>query len=114
MKFINDKGEVVEGTVLTDEQADFREQIVQFAHETICGGSIHSEWSRKHDGIPKCDALANYFVTKFKLVPLEGTDFVADIDAAISANFPVAIELPVESQASDGTVRTSTGDDIYF
>lgn len=95
MKFLNDKGEVVEGTVLTDEQVNKREQIMRFAHETICGGyARHSDYERRTSGSPKCELLANFFITKFELNPLATTDFEGEIAEAESTNAPQAIEEP--------------------
>jgi hypothetical protein len=68
MQFINAKGELQEGTLLTDEQVSQRAAIVEYLHKAICGPfATHSDYSRRVDGIPRCEEIANFFVTKFEL-----------------------------------------------
>ena len=93
MKFIDKNGEVVEGTPLSNEQVKLREHIQKYVHEKVCRGSFHSSYDRTCGGV-SCEKVANYFITNFKLTPLDGVDFDKDITAAEAENAPQCIEKP--------------------
>lgn len=91
MKFLDQHGMVVEGTLLTDMQIAQREQFIKFVHEKVCRGSRHSDYERRND-IIRCEVIANFFVTNFTLQPHEGVSFEAEIDKAAEENAPQGIE----------------------
>jgi hypothetical protein len=99
MQFIDKDGQLQDGTPLTEEQVRVRKQILYFTHEKVCGGGYHSSYDRRMNVI-KCEAVANFFITKFQLVPLDGTDMDKEIDSAVSENSPQSapeIESPVSA-----------------
>ncbi len=87
MKFIAQDGQIAEGIPLTEEQIAMREQILDFTHETVCGGGIHSSYERRF-GTVKCEKVANFFITKFTITPLPGTDMSKEIEITEKENEP--------------------------
>ncbi len=75
MKFLNEKGKIVEGTPLTNEQADQRERLIAYFHQTACDNGYHGPYSDK-----KCESLANAFV-------------LGDIAKAADGQIPPALEV---------------------
>jgi hypothetical protein len=94
--FVLDKdGNVREGILLTDQEKTVRDQLVKLLHEKICGSyTVHSDYSRRSEGIPKCETCANVFITKFKLEPREDIDLEREIEVAARANAPQESEAP--------------------
>ena len=67
MQFLNSKGILEEGEPLSDVQIAQRKAIIDYLHVRLCSGYAHSDYSRRTDGAPNCEALANFFITKFDL-----------------------------------------------
>lgn len=108
MQYIITKDGVLEqGIALTEEQVAQRKQIADFIHELVCHGGFHSDYERRNSGPPKCDEIANFFVTKFRLFPNADTDMAAET----AAHYPQNIEA-VEPPAV--IADTVAADDIPF
>lgn len=90
MKFLNENGEVVEGVALTETQVILRQEILKFVHEKACKSAYHSSHDRRYGNV-SCEQIANFFVTKFSISPLPGTDLAAEIKKAEAENSPQAI-----------------------
>lgn len=89
MKFLNSKGEVVEGTPLTDKQIQLLERFTETLHEKLCKNSYYGTYSPKpcaefaNDLVPKLDDSAAQSILKALFEPLveEPETQVEDVDA---------------------------------
>ena len=55
MKFIDEKGEIVEGTPISEELIFLREKVTAYMHETVCANKYHASYSGK----PACEISGN-------------------------------------------------------
>lgn len=92
MHIIDKDGQLREGFPLTEEQIKQRKQILDYVHQAVCGGDTHASWDIKYYGMPKCEALANFFVTSYTLTPLPNTDIEARTAELENENCPKATE----------------------
>ena len=73
MQFLNSKGILEEGEPLDNIQIAQRKAIIDYLHVRLCGYA-HSDYSRRTDGTPDCEAIANFFITKFDLTAKPNLD----------------------------------------
>ena len=110
MKFINSNGEIEEGFALTEAQAKQHSQILKILHEKICGGGKHYSFQRSSNEV-KCEALANYFITNFTLVPVDGGSFQGEVHEAVKESDYVAVDVPPIPAPAD--VHALTAEEMF-
>lgn len=97
MQFLTSEGKIFEGQPLTDEQVKQRVELVEYFHLEVCNSSYHS----RYDTDKKCETLANFFITKFELLPREGVSLANEMAALlpqVEPEPPEAITLSPEAQ----------------
>lgn len=72
MKCLTEDGTVVNAVPLTDAQALQHDCLRQWLHGTVCRSNFHSDWSRKYDGLPQCELLANFLILHFDITEKNG------------------------------------------
>lgn len=65
MFFINEKGELLEGSPLSGSDKETYDKLKELFHEKVCGG--YDSY-----GTHKCSDLAIYFVQHFNITPKQG------------------------------------------
>jgi hypothetical protein len=64
MKFITEDGKVVEGTAITDRQAELLNRFEAYLHRKVCDHTYHGSYGKKpcretaHEIVPKLDDSA--------------------------------------------------------
>jgi hypothetical protein len=92
MYFLNDKGELLQGEPLTNEQKGMYDDLKALFHEKVCGG-YHPSYS------PKCEFLAVYFVQHFNIEPKGELSFAGLTEEAAEENAPkFIVEVPAPPQ----------------
>lgn len=112
MKFLTPEGKIVEGEPLTETQIAQRAELVEYLHHEACANSYHSGYERR-DGV-KCERIANFFITKFTITPLDGATLrlnPVEEKEPLAIEAPTPAEIPVPRPAEDSEIDTS---DIPF
>ena len=89
MYFLNEKGELLQGEPLTDQEKAAYDDLVALCHEKVCGG-YHSVYDRK------CEKLAVYFVKHFNIEPKGELSIAGLAEEAAKENAPIPVPAPVE------------------
>ena len=89
MYFLNEKGELLQGEPLTNQEKATYDDLVALCHEKVCGG-YHSIYDRK------CEKLAVYFVKHFNFEPKGELSIVGLTAEAAKENVSVEVPAPVQ------------------